>query len=240
MAEFQSLPDGRNGILEGLSDADRTRLEPYLEDVPLVPGQVLLEPGQSIRRAYFPYDCFVSMQVEFEEGPQVEAATVGPEGVIGLPVFVINQKCPARLVVRTPGRAATIAGDRLDQAISDSPELRGLMNRYAHAFLTHTIHNVACRSVHHTSERLAKWILMAADRTRGTTVDVTQEILATALGIGRPTVSQVAGALQEDGLIRHRRGRIEILDRPRLERMVCPCYREIRDAYENLIRFSFS
>lgn len=223
-----------------MRDSERKRLEPYLEDASLVANQVLLEPGRPVRRAYFPHDCFVSMQVEFEDGPAVEAATIGPEGVVGLPLFVIGHRSPARVVVRTPGRATAIAGDRLADAIRDCHELRRLMDRYAHAFVAHTIQNVACQSVHNTSERLAKWLLMAADRTRSATIDVTHEGLSTALGIGRPTISQVAGNMQRRGLISHSRGRLKIVSRADLEQAACPCYREIRGAYESLLPNSFA
>jgi CRP-like cAMP-binding protein len=229
-----------NRLLAALSKTDLSRLELHLEDVPLLHHQVLFEEGSPIRRVYFPHSGLVSFVSVFEDGPTIETATVGREGVIGCPLFVENKGAPVRAVVQIPGRAATVPVRVLQRAIADSASFRALMGQYVHAFLTQTLQTVACNAIHSAQERLAKWLLMSDDRTNGGRVPLTHEFLAEMLGVGRPTVSLIARALQKAGLIEYSRGKLAITDRARLEDVSCPCYGIIRRNYQAVLPLTYA
>lgn len=230
---------GGNRLLAALTPEDAERLRPHLEDVPLQQHQVLFEQDKPIRRAFFPHSGFISLLSVFEDGPSIDSATVGSEGVIGIPLFVNDEPSPSRAVVQMPGRASMIAAEPLRKAMAESPQLRALFDCYTHAFLAQVLQTVACNAIHSTEERMAKWLLMSADRTNGESIPLTHEFLAEMLGVGRPTVSLIARTLQIAGLIKYRRGLIDIVDRAGLEDVTCPCYRAIRGAYERLLPLTY-
>lgn len=231
---------GGNRLLVAMSNDDFARLAPHLEQVSLMQHQVLQEPGEAVRRAYFMHEGFASLLTVFDDGLSVETATVGPEGVVGLPLLVHPKAAPSRVIVQAPGRAATIAMEPLRHAIGDSATLRRLFECYVHSFLVQLLQTVACNAVHSTEERMAKWLLMSSERTNGDAIPLTHEFLAEMLGVGRPTVSLVARTLQNAGLIDYRRGLITIVDRAGLEEVSCSCYGTIRRAYEELLPMTYS
>ncbi len=230
---------GGNRILAALSREGADRLKPHLQDVTVEPRQVLFEPGRAATRAYFLHDAFVSVLTAFEDGPTVETATIGPEGIVGLFLLSNPMISPGRAVVQSRGQAASISTDRLQRAMNESGTLRNLIGKYVHAFFAQILQTVACNAVHSTSERMAKRLLMSADRTNGGGFPLTHECLADMLGVGRPTVSLTARTLQTSGLIQYRRGVMRIVDRRGLEAASCPCYAVIRRAYEQLLPLTF-
>jgi len=229
-----------NRLLAALTKTDLSRIEPHLEEVTLNQHQVLFEEGRPIKRTYFPHDGLISLVSVFEDGPIIETATVGREGLLGFPLFVENKSAPIRTVVQIAGSAATMPVRPLQRAIAESPSLRALMSQYVHAFLTQTLQTVACNALHPAKERMAKWLLMSADRTNGERVPLTHEFLAEMLGVGRPTVSLIARALQDAGLIDYRRGKLAITDRARLEEVSCPCYGIIRRGYQHVLPLTYA
>lgn len=230
---------GGNRILAALSREDAERLRPHLQDLAVEPGQVLFEPGRTTTRAYFLHDVFVSVLTAFEDGPTVETATIGPEGIVGLSLLSNTSVSPGRAVVQGNGRASAIATERLQKVMNESTTLRALLGKYVHAFLAQCLQTVACNAVHSTAERMARRLLMSADRTDGAGFNLTHECLADMLGVGRPTVSLTARTLQIAGLIQYRRGVMQIVDRRGLEAASCPCYAVIRRAYEQLLPLTF-
>jgi CRP-like cAMP-binding protein len=227
-------------LLAGLDPGDLARLTPYLEEMRLERRQILYEPNAPIARVYFPHDGLTSLLTGLENGSSIETAMIGREGMIGLPVVAGHKLFPSRAIVQAPGRAATIGGAELAEAIEHCPSLRELLGRYLHAFLAQLSQTVACNAVHSADKRLARWLLSAADRNGGKPVLLTHEFLADMLGLGRPTISIVARTLQDEGLIRYRRGLIEIADRPGLEKAACECYSVVRRAYQRLLPLSYS
>lgn len=239
MTRDDKPPIGGNCLLAALEPQDLDLIAPHLEEVPLQPRQVVMEAGRPVRRAYFPIDCFVSLVITFENGSSVETATVGPEGVVGLPLFVNHEYAPTRAIVQSAGRALTIAGSPLRQAMEESATFRTLFSCYTHAFLTQVLQTVACNAMHSAEQRTAKWLLMSDDRVSGNALALTHEQLAEMLGVGRPTVSLAARSLQLAGLINYQRGSISVVDRPGLTRVSCPCYGMIREAYERLLPLTY-
>jgi CRP-like cAMP-binding protein len=228
-----------NRLLAALTKSDVARLEPHFEETMLLQHQVLFEQGRPIHRAYFPHDGFISLVSVFEDGPIIETATVGREGMAGSPLFVENKASPSRAVVQVPGRCTIVSARVLQRAMAESPSLRAVINNYIHAFLAQTMQTVACNATHSCEERLAKWLLMSADRVTAERVPLTQEFLAQMLGCGRQTISTVAGKLQSLGVIEYRRGKLAIINRRALERVACDCYAVIRDAYESVLPLTY-
>lgn len=230
---------GGNRILAALSREDAERLKPHLQETTVEPRQVLFEHGRATTRAYFLHDAFVSILTAFEDGPTVETATIGPEGIVGLSLLSNTNVSPGRAVVQGSGHASMISTDRLQRVMNESASLRALLGKYVHAFMTQALQTVACNAVHSTAERMARRLLMSADRTDGGGFSLTHECLADMLGVGRPTVSLTARTLQTAGLIQYRRGVMQIVDRRALEAASCPCYSVIRRAYEQLLPLTF-
>jgi CRP-like cAMP-binding protein len=228
-----------NRLLAALEPDDAARLRPDLEETSLKRQQVLYEPHGAIALAYFPHDGLISLQTVLSNGPSVESGMIGREGMLGLPLVGDHNNSPTRAVVQVPGHAAVIAADRLQRALRDSAPMRSLFGRYLHAFLTQITQSSACNAVHAAERRLARWLLGATERNSGKALPLTHEFLADLLGVGRPTLTLVARALQNAGLIEYRRGLITVTDRDGLEAAACECYRAVRRVYEDLLPLTF-
>jgi CRP-like cAMP-binding protein len=216
----------RNLLLAALPKTDRDRLLPALETVPLVLKKLLHKPGDAIDFVYFPGGGFCSIVTVLEDGSMVEVATVGREGMIGL----------SALAAATPPSAAAMVQGETDvcyrmtaEAFRREMDRRGpfyeLLTRYSQALTGQIMQSTACNAVHTIEQRLARWLLMARDRMEADEFPLTQEFAAMMLGATRPTVTMVAGTLQRQGLITYRRGRVKILNGPKLEDASCECYR---------------
>jgi CRP-like cAMP-binding protein len=184
-----------------------------------------------VQAVYFPGGGFVSMLTVLEDGTMVEIATVGREGITGLPA-ALHDGDPS--VAHTLVQAETAISYRMPvTAFHEEMNRRGvlydLVNRYNHALVGMVMQSTACNAIHSVEQRLARWLLMAQDRVEANDFPMTQEFVAMMLGASRPTVTVVAGTLQSAGLITYHRGHITILDRERLESASCECYRAATD-----------
>jgi len=195
-------------------------------------GRVLCEADEPLRRVYFVEAGAVSLVTVFEDGGTAEMATVGCEGMVGLGTLLGGDTALGRYVVPVPGRALAIEASRFQSELRASPELRRSCYAYAQAFFSHLLQNVACNAAHNVEQRCARWLLMCGDQTDDDAFELTQEGLAEMLGVRRSTVTVVAGALQEAGLIHYRRGAIQVVERGGLEAAACECYRIVRAIYE--------
>jgi CRP-like cAMP-binding protein len=225
-----------NRLLAALSARDFAVLEPHLELVALPRGKVLFEPGDEVTTTYFPcHRTMASLLIVTRDGREVEAATIGREGAVGGIVSEGNKPAFGRAVIQVGGEALAINTSHLEAAKTGSPRFGDLFSRYADALLAQMMQSVACNALHRTEERCARWLLATHDRAGGKMVHLTQESLAEMLGVQRTTVTAVTGVLQERGLIRTHRGRVEVLDRPGLERAACECYRAVEDHFAKLL-----
>lgn len=225
-----ALPAGAAGnrLLAALRPADLALLTPHLTPVTLAAGSVLFEPGDDITRTVLPcYSTMVSLLVVTRDGEEIEVASIGREGAIGGIVSAGFKPAYGRAVVRIPGAALTIHTARLEDAKNRSPTLADLFSRYADALLAQMMQSAACNALHGIDQRMCRWLLSTHDRANQPTIRLTQETLADMLGVQRTTVTAVAKALQDEGMIRNGRGRIEILDRARLERRACECHARV-------------
>ncbi|MBU1378923.1 MAG: Crp/Fnr family transcriptional regulator [Alphaproteobacteria bacterium] len=225
-----------NRLLAALSARDFAVLEPHLEPVALPRGRVLFEPGDEVTTTYFPcHRTMASLLIVTRDGREVEAATIGREGAVGGIVSEGYKPAFGRAVIQVGGDALAINTSHLEAAKTGSHRFGDLFSRYADALLAQMMQSVACNALHRTEERCARWLLATQDRAGDRMIHLTQESLAEMLGVQRTTVTAVTGVLQDRGLIRTHRGRVEVLDRPGLERTACECYRAVEDHFAKLL-----
>jgi CRP-like cAMP-binding protein len=235
MTQVPNANHRTNRLLAALEPPDFAALEPHLESVTLAVGQVLYEPGDIIRHAYFPHNTVISLVNVMEDGGSVEVGVFGREGVMGLLSALVTREAFGRYVVQTSGTASRIPFERLNEVRNTRLGLRQLIMNYGEALLAQTFQTVSCNAVHVVEARCCRWILNMHDRSDQDTLPLTHEFLSEMLGVQRSTVSVVTRTLQTAGLIRQSRGGITITDRAGLEEATCECYGKIRRVYERLL-----
>ena len=214
-----------NRLLATLSPGDRAIIEGASEVVRLERDSVLFDAGGEVPASYFPAaGAMISLVLFMQDGRIVEVATIGKEGAAGGIVSCGSAPAFARAVVQMPGPALRVPLSAIESAKSRSAQVRSIFCRYADALLAQIMQSVACNAFHPIEARCCRWLLTAHDRVEGEIIPLTQEYLAEMLGVQRTSVSPIAKQLQDKGMIRYRRGRIEILDRAALERSACECY----------------
>jgi CRP-like cAMP-binding protein len=224
-----------NSLLEKLPADDYALIAPHLLQIELERGRLLYDPGDVIDQVYFPYDGVISLMTLMENGAAIESTTIGPEGALGLMAAVSPRQSLSRAIVQTPLKAGRISAERLHEAWAKSPCIRHLVDRHTEALYGHAIQSVACNALHSVEARFCRWLLTCHDRISSNTIALTQEFLADMLGVQRTTVTAVARSLQEKGVIRYRRGVVDIIDRSALETLACECYDVIRRTYDRLL-----
>ncbi len=225
-----------NRLLRAMGRADRDLLRPHLHPIELRKGMVLIEAGEDVTRCYFPCDgTIAALVVALPDGTLTETATVGREGAIGGIVSLGQKPAFARAVVQVGGNALWIDSERLEACKDSSNSFRDLISRYADCLLAQVLQSVACNALHSLEPRFCRWLLHVQDRTGGSDVPLTQEVLAEMLGVQRTTVTAVAASLQAKGLIQTRRGRIAVIDRAGLEAIACACHGAVVDHFERLL-----
>jgi CRP-like cAMP-binding protein len=224
-----------NRLITTLPSGDRKRLLEALQPVSLTVGQPLYEARAPIEFVYFPLSGVHSIVSSTTDGGIVEIATVGNEGMVGIPVFLGGRSAPDEAFCRVPGDLLQMRAARFREEVHRSLALRTVMLRYAQAFIHQIAQHVACNRLHSIVQRCSCWLLMTHDRVGVDEFVLTQEALAQMLGVRRATVTTAAGILQHAGVIRYTRGRITIVNQKKLERASCNCYRVMRREYSRLL-----
>jgi CRP-like cAMP-binding protein len=222
-------PSKPNRFLAALGPNERALLTPHLRPVPLERGAVLYETGDEIEHIYFPHNGMVSLVAVMQNGATVETATVGRDGVIGATAGLGSHHAFGRAIVQLPGAAMRIGASQFRAAARDSDGIRQLVVRYNDLLISQIQQSVACNALHALEARLCRWLLQTHDYMDADTIPLTQEFLAQMLGVRRTTVTIAARLLQSTGLIRYRRGLIQIVNREALEKMACECHATVRD-----------
>lgn len=225
-------------LLGALVPVDRDRIAPYLQEQELERGRILYAAGAPITHIYFLHSGIISLEVASSEGALVEAATIGNEGAIGLGGLLAGDSSFTQQVVELPGRASVIDRRMFLQAVNESASLRSLLWSYSDNFASHVLQMAACNALHDAEERLARGLLLLADRWHESVLPVTQEVLSKMLGVRRSTVTLAAHVMQTAGLISYKRGRLAILDRSGLAELSCECYRVLSELQSRLPRES--
>ncbi|HVB77603.1 MAG TPA: Crp/Fnr family transcriptional regulator [Candidatus Nitrosotalea sp.] len=222
-----ATPDIENRLLAGLPGRDLARFMPKLAPRFLEIGTVLFESGEVVAAVDFPLDGVVSLVTKLENGGPVEVATVGNEGLVGVPA-VAGGSLAVQAISQVAGRSLSMSTPDFLDELATSPSLARLVQNYVQALFGQISQAVACNRLHSTEERLSRWLLMSQDRAGRGQFSITQEFLGQMLGVRRATVALAAGSLERAGLISFWRGYIEILDRYGLEQVACECYRVFR------------
>lgn len=216
------------------------RLAPDLDLVELGMKVPIYDMDQPITHVYFPLDCVISVVAALEDGTVIEVATIGAEGVAGLPAFLGATSSPHHAFCQVPGRAARLEVGALQRFFADDGDLHDLMHRYTQAVMVFLAQNVACNRLHTTEERCARWLAQTPDWVGRDTFPLTQEFLGQMLGVRRATVSLSAQVLQRAGHIRYSRGHITILDQAGLHAAACDCYATVKREFDKLPRPNLS
>lgn len=224
----------QNLLLGALPANTLERLRSHLTTVEIPVGGELHLPGDEVERVHFPMTGVVSITT-IVSGTIGEVATVGCEGMVGLPVVFGTNVALLRASMQVGGLVAHMPAAIFAEMLDEDAALRSLMFRYAETVLRQVGQSVVCNQRHTLRQRCARWLLMTRDRVPGDEFHLTHESLAIMLGVRRAGVTVAAGALQRAGLIRYRRGLITILDRHGLEKVSCECYRVVQNAYTQLL-----
>lgn len=226
----------QNRLLAALSEQELSRIASRMDLVTLRLGEMLYEPNQLLQYAYFPTTSIISLHYVTETGASAEAAGVGNEGMVGVPLILGGNTTPSSAVVQTAGQAY-----RLERSVlkAEFANHGGLMNRlllrYIQALMTQMFQTAACNRHHSVEQQLCRWLLLTVDRIPTGELKMTQELVANMLGVRRESVTEAAGALQNAGCIRYRRGHIAVLDRRKLETRSCECYGVVKKELDRLI-----
>jgi CRP-like cAMP-binding protein len=251
---FQSYPDTRfgssdstravcpqsaprqNHLLAALPIADCERLLPDLEPIALPLGWTIYAPGDPQRHLYFLTAGIVSRCYVTQSGASTVFAVTGSEGVIGVASFLGGKSIPSQAMVVCAGYAYRLRTERLRQEFEHPGPLAHLLLRYTQALIAQTAQTAVCNRHHSVEQQLCRWLLLCLDRLPTNELIMTHELIANMLGVRREGVTVAAAKLQAAGLIQYERGRISVLDRPKLEAQVCECYAVVKRAYNHLPR----
>jgi CRP-like cAMP-binding protein len=225
----------QNHLLNALPADVYERLFPHLELVQMPLGNVLYESGGELHYAYFPTTCIVSLLYVLEDGASAEIAVVGNEGIVGVALFMGGGTMPNRAVVQSAGYAYRLRAALMQQEISLNGPLLRLLLRYTQALITQMAQTAVCNRHHSLDQQLCRWLLLSLDRLASNQLVMTQELIANMLGVRREGVTEAAKKLQQAGLIDYTRGRITVLDRPRLEARACECYQVVKTETDRLL-----
>ena len=225
----------QNHLLAALPAAEFESLAAHLELVPLPLGEILYEPGTQLRHAYFPTTSIVSLHYVMENGASAETAGVGNEGVVGISLFMGGDTTPSSAVVHTGGHAYRLERRLLKQEFERAGLFQRLLLRYTQALMTQTAQTAACNRHHSLEQQLCRWLLWTMDRVSSRELVITQELIASMLGVRREGVTEAAGKLQRAGFISYRRGHIAVIDRSGLETNACECYGVVKKELNRLL-----
>jgi CRP-like cAMP-binding protein len=224
-----------NTLLQSVPPEQFERWGPYLAEVNLALGASIYESGRVLTEVIFPTTAIVSLLYVMENGASAEIAVVGNEGVVGVSLFMGGNSTPSRGVVQSAGTALVLPAAQLLKEFERGGPVMHLLLRYTQALITQMAQTAVCNRHHSLRQQLCRWLLLSLDRLKGNELNMTQELIGNMLGVRRAGVTKEALMLQEEGIIKYRRGRITVLDRPRLESACCECYDVVRKECARLL-----
>jgi CRP-like cAMP-binding protein len=226
----------RNLLLASLSPTEQRRIVPMLSLVDFPVRKVVHAANALVRDVYFPTTGMFSMVAILESGGTVEIASIGREGMVGLPAFLGDSQLPYEVLCQIPpGQALRLDATAFKSELKRNPKLEAKLGRYTQAFLTMAAQTGACNRSHQIGQRLARWLLQAGDQVGKQEFALTQEFLGQMLGVRRAGVTEAAHALLLDGVITYRRGVVTVKDHRALEDAACECYALVRDEFARLL-----
>lgn len=229
-----------NRLLAALPAEEYERLRPQLQPVEFSLGEVVYEFAGQMDYVFFPTSSIISLLYTMENGATAEMGLTGNDGVVGIALFMGGGSMPNRAVVQSAGDALKMKAGILQDEFSRGGKFQQLMLRYTQALITQISQTAVCNRLHSVEQQLCRWLLLSRDRLNTDELIMTQELIADMLGVRREGVTVAAGRLQDAGAISYVRGRIQILDRQKLEESVCECYRVVKDESERLLGSNLS
>ena len=227
-----------NHLLASLEPDSMARLRPHLKYVDLSLGEVLYEPGVEMHHVFFPLDCIISLLYVTYEGESAEISVVGNEGILGVSLFMGGESTSSRAVVQSAGAAYSLPREVLKEEFGRHGGMMELLLHYTQALITQMSQTAVCNRHHSVDQQLCRWLLLSLDRLPGNRLLMTQELISNMLGVRREGVTEAAGKLQKLGVITYSRGKIEVLDRPQLERLSCECYAVVKRESDRLLHYT--
>ncbi|KQR78801.1 Crp/Fnr family transcriptional regulator [Burkholderia sp. Leaf177] len=224
-----------NHLLNALPTREWQALHPFLESVSLREGQVLCESGQAIEHVYFPVTAVVSLIYRMEDGSSNQVASVGAEGMIGVPVLTGGKTMPMSVQVQFEGIAYRMNATALQQQFTSSDGLRRLLLLYMQALLVQVAQTAICNRYHSVCEQVCRWLLLETDRMPGNEVQVSHQLIAEMLGVRREGISAAVGKLQDAGVVYTSRRSITVNDREGLHAHACACYGIVAREFSRLL-----
>ncbi len=221
-----------NRFLAALPPGAFSLIEKSLKTAPFERGTVLFNADDEVNQVYFPHHAMISLVAVMNDGVSIETATVGRDGAAGVMAGLGKHRSFVRAVVQMPGVISSIPALRFRAAAQESEALRNFCTRYNEVLLLQSQVTAACNCLHSVEHRFCRWLLQSRKAVDDESIPLTQEFMAQMLGVRRSSVSEVAGRLQKNGSIRYVRGRIQILDKRRLEKCACECYATINSRTE--------
>jgi CRP-like cAMP-binding protein len=225
-----------NHLIAKLPRENRLHLLQHCEPIELVFNELIGQLGDRSQHAYFPRTGFISLLPPLKTHAGLDVGLVGDEGMFGVCVALGVAVPPLQGLVRGAGSAWRIKAEPFRREIHRSAPLRSMLNRYICVLMRQLALTAVCTHFHLAEQRLARWLLMAADRAHADSIQMTHEFLAQLLGIRRVGVTHAASALRKRGMIEYRRGDIKILDRSGLEAVSCGCYAATRQVYSQILK----
>lgn len=224
-----------NHLLAALPNGDWQRWQSLLEPIELQVGQVLFEPGRTPTHVYFPTTAVVSLVYMTQDGETAEIAVVGNEGVVGVSLFMGGDVAPHEATIQSAGMACRLSSQAVKTAMEFGGPIMKLMLNYTHAMLSQVSQTAVCNRYHSIDQQLSRRLLQGLDRAASNELLITQEAMASLLGVRREGVTAAALKLQHEGAIQYSRGHIVVHDRQRLEQHACECYAFSKKAYFKLL-----
>jgi CRP-like cAMP-binding protein len=225
----------KNTVLKNLDDDSRQRL--HLRRVDFSLNHEIEYPGNRIEHVFFVEEGMASMTTTFEDGSQVEVGMFGYESVIGISALMGTKRSLNRIYTQIAGWGYSSPVELAGREFLRAERFQMLSLRYVQTQLLQAMQSAGCNAKHEVEQRLARWLLICADRAHADSYRMSHEFLADMLGSSRPTVSIAAAVLKQEKLIDYTRGLITILDLPGLEARSCECYRIIKDHLDNYAEF---
>jgi CRP-like cAMP-binding protein len=223
-----------NRLLQMLPAIDRAALNAHLKPAELIQGAVLAEPGDEIRNVYFPHSGIVSFMVGLDDGAMVQTFMVGRDGVVGAAQALDSKTSINKILVQVSGMASVIDRDPLRELMESLPKIGSVLAAHEQFLVADIQQTAACNARHTVEARMARWIMRMRDLV-GDDLPLTQEYLASMLGVRRSSVTDIATAMQEAGAIRYARGRLHVVDAKALGQLSCECHQTVQENYSSLL-----
>ena len=223
-SRYQAFSPKNNDLLAAMSVDEWHKLEPDMEEVDFSLNQVLCESGKTPAYMYFPTTAIVSLLYMTESGSSSEVAVIGNDGVVGISLVLSGSNSPSQALVQTAGKGYRMRAQAAKNAIKRDGPILNILLRYSQAMITQVTQTAVCNRHHTIDQQLCRRLLLSLDRLSTNEIAVTQETLASMLGVRRESVTDAALKLQSAGIISYKRGLITILDRQALESRSCECY----------------